>query len=110
MYVYPDTTVSESLIKSFSNHTWYLTEELILLSLFSEQVTLEEKEKIVKKLKSFEKINEFKNRHGSGFGKPVLPEVSKDNLNLEAFMGASSWFFFTLLGIDSNFLDLPVDK
>ena len=110
IYAYPDKIVSQSLQKSFSNHTWYMTEELILLSLFSDKVTLEEKEKMVEKLKCFKRVNGFQNRHGTGFGKPVLPQIKENKLNLSEYVGASSWYFFTMLGIETEFLNLPVDE
>ena len=110
IYTYPDKKVSISLQKSFSNHTWYLSEELILLSLFSNKLSLTEKENITEKLKSYEKVNGFTNRHGSGFGKPILPQVNENELSIEKYVGTSSWYFFTILGIDTTFLDHPVDK
>ena len=110
IYNNTDTIISQSLIKSFSKHTWYLTDELVPLCLFSDQVTHTDKQIIVNKLKSLEKVQTFINRYGSGFGKPMFPEVKKNSLNLVEFVGPSSWHFFTLLKIDYRFLDTPVDE
>ena len=109
LYNYPDESVASSVISSFSNHTWYLTEELILLALFSEEVDAKEKQDIVTKLNMFEKAQSFTKRHGSGFAKPILPKVTKNCTSLSEFVGESSWYFLSFLGIDCTFLDLPVE-
>ena len=70
------------------------------MCLFSDQVTHTDKQIIVDKLKSLEKVQTFINRYGSGFGK----------LNLVEIVRPSSWHFFTLLKIDYRFLDTPVDE
>ena len=50
---HPDNEVSGSVLQSFSKHTCYLTEELVLLSLFSDNVSDMEKREIAEKLKSY---------------------------------------------------------
>jgi hypothetical protein len=69
---HPDRVVSASAIKAFSKHTWYLTEELVLLSLFSKEVPFTEKADMVAKLVSLNKVDSFTKRHGSSYGKPIL--------------------------------------
>jgi len=50
---HPNQVVSTSVIRSFSRHTWYLAEEMIALSLFSDNITIAEKVDVVTKLNSF---------------------------------------------------------
>jgi len=106
--IYSDDVISESAIKSLSRHTWYLTDELVLLSLFSDRLPSNEKTDIVKKLLQLEKVESFHNRQGSGFGKPVLPRVSSDS-TLASFVTECSWNFFQLLGIKTDFLTCPIE-
>ena len=41
-----DTTVSNAAIKAFDRHLWYLTPELVFVSIFSESVPSEERKKV----------------------------------------------------------------
>ena len=68
-----DALVGKSAWKAFSNHLWYLVEEIMPLSLFSDAVTNKEKEEIVEKLKSYEDASSFCSRQGTGFGRPNFP-------------------------------------
>jgi hypothetical protein len=103
--LFEDVTISKAAVRAFSKHTWYLTEELVLLALFSDQVTLEEKNAIVQKL---ERAEAFDKRHGHGFGKPILPRVDISS-SLSDFVGSASWHFFNLMEIDISFLTLPIE-
>jgi len=100
---YSNHETKNAALKAFQNHTWYLTEELILLSLFSPKVSDAEKQEITQKLLTCNPSKSFKNRHGTGYGKPVLPNI-QTNSKLSDFVGPSSWFFFELLNIDTSFL------
>ena len=50
-----DKVCADAAIDAFSNHLWYLTEELVMLGLFSSKVPLPTKIKMVEKLKSVDK-------------------------------------------------------
>ena len=54
-YIDIDKIIGISALKAFKNHLWYLVEELVLFLLFSNKVSIDDKVKIVKTLKSFEK-------------------------------------------------------
>ena len=49
-----DAGVAESALTALRRHLWYLTEELVVLSLFSNKVSDDQKEKIAEKLISLE--------------------------------------------------------
>ena len=107
-----DKLSANTAIKAFSNHLWYLTEELVPVALFSDSVKDVTKKKIVNKLKSFEKKLCSK-RFGSGFGKPIFPDIPKDNvdsIDLSRFIGEDSWSIFMLMKLDCGFLDTPVEE
>ena len=46
---------SQSVLKSFSNHLWYVCEETVALSMFSSKLSNQVKEKMVEKLLQCEK-------------------------------------------------------
>ena len=105
---YKDELISKSAAKSFKNHTWYLTEELVCFCLFSDTISVEKKTKIVTKLKSFDKVDMFTKRHGYKFGKPILPDIEINELS--SFVGESSWYLFELLDIDTEFMNFPTEQ
>ena len=57
---------------------WYLTQELVPLSLFSHFVKSQEKMKIAIAILLSERYDELQKRDGTGFGKPVFPSVPKE--------------------------------
>ena len=106
-----DEPCANSALKAFYNHLWYLTEELVPVALFCDSVKTLTKEKMVKKLKSFDKKICSK-RFGSGFGKPIFPKIPEDSVNnfdLAKFIGEDSWSIFELMKLDCEFLDRPVE-
>lgn len=54
-YAVVSETVSETAIAKFENHFWYLGPELVVLSLFSNKISANEKFKILQKMKKVEK-------------------------------------------------------
>jgi len=52
IYAAKDKVIKNAALKALQNHTWYLTEELILLSLFSDHVSKEDKQDILDHLSS----------------------------------------------------------
>ena len=104
--------VSKGALVGIKNHLWYLTEELVPLALFSEEVNNEEKQAMVIKLLEY-KEGKFKKRFGSGFGKPCFPTLEGKDLktiSLKDFVGQDSWQFFRILKIDTSFLYQPAER
>jgi hypothetical protein len=90
---------------------WYLTEELVTLSLFSDSISVEQKRKIVEVLMSYKASLPSKSlkRCGLGFGKPTLPQLPYDTLDdISSFAGEESWRLFPILNLDTDFLEKPV--
>ena len=54
-YKNTDKVCSDAAIRAFQNHLWYLTEELSVLGLYSNNVSPQVKEKMAQKLKSVKK-------------------------------------------------------
>ena len=85
---------------------------MVPVALFCDSVPDLTKEKIVNKLKRFDKKLCSK-RFGSGFGKPIFPKIPKDNvdnIDLSTFVGEDSWSIFMLMKLDCGFLDIPAES
>ena len=99
---------ADAAINAFSNHLWYLTEEFVMLGLFSSRVPLPTKVKMVEKLKSVDKRICSKRYGPLTYGKPPFPRIPVNaDVNLSEFVGEDSWSFFHLLKINTGFLYLP---
>ena len=100
---------AKGALKGIGNHLWYLTEELLPLRLFSNNVSEDTKAKIAKKILS--SGPEAKSmRTGVSHGKPVFPTMpERVNENLVQFVGPSSIKFFNIMKLDPGFLSLPVE-
>ena len=100
---------AKGALKGIGNHLWYLTEELLPLSLFSKNVSEDTKAKIARKILS--SGPEAKSmRTGASHGKPVFPTMpERVNEDLVQFVGPSSIKFFNIMRLDPWFLLLPVE-
>ena len=105
-----DSVIANEALRRFGNHMWYLTEELVPLCFFSNNVKDSTKLAMAKKLLNFEKSECFYNRFGSGFGKLKFPKLN-DNFprELDFYVGNDSWMFFKIMKLDSSFLQQPID-
>ena len=81
------------------NHMWYLSEELIALSLFDPEVPLPQKRKVVKSMQINVVGNEPPKKH-------KFDMVNKlDHMELHNFATSNTYRFFTILDIDHTFLE-----
>jgi hypothetical protein len=103
--------ISDSAARSFKRHLWYLSSDLVPLSLFSSNVSNDEKRQMADKLvslKPMEPVTVPRKRFGTGYGKPILPDSVSSNSKLSDFLNEDSWFFMSSLKINDEFLSLPV--
>lgn len=94
-----DEEVANTALKAYSRHLWYLSDELVVLSLFSDHLVHDEKEMMRRKLT------------------PVVGERTtnsiKHNVNVESFsvlhlsdfVTDRSMFLFSALHLDASFLE-----
>ena len=102
-----DKNIITAPLKSLNNHTWYLTEQNVLLSLFDPHCSLDLKDKM--RLKLLEKPSS--SMESSYYHRPELPVLCQDNsYQLSDFIGTKSWNFFEILNIDTTFLYSPVSE
>ena len=108
-----DRSISSSALKAFQRHLWYLTSEMVPLSLFSDMVPTTDKENIAKKLLEIKPDDTTilpQERFGTGYGKPKFAAMTgHTRISLSDFVAGDSWFFFHLLEIDPKFMDYPVE-
>ena len=70
MYKLVDKTVANATLIAFSKHIWYLSEDLVPLSIFSHNVSDTEKQQIADSILDQEDTGKYIHIHGEGFGKP----------------------------------------
>ena len=108
-----DRSISSSALKAFQRHLWYLTSEMVPLSLFSDMVPTTDKKNIAKKLLEIKPDDTTllpQECFRTGYGKPKFVAMTgHTRISLSDFVAGDSWFFFRLLEIDPKFMDYPVE-
>ena len=108
-YEYIHNKLAITGLRIIALRTWYLTEELVPLSLF---VSVEEKRKIVEVLLSNKPSLPSKSlkRHGLGFGKPTSLQITFRMIYLLLPDKRAGVFFFQILNLNTDFLEKPVTE
>lgn len=107
MYADVHPKISESALKAFKRHLWYLTEEMVPLALWSTKVPPAEQRALADRLLAMKPdavVFQPQHRFGTGFGKPKFPQSVTLSTTLADFVGNDSWFLFNILQLDSEFL------
>jgi hypothetical protein len=93
-----DMAASTKACEVINRHTWYLTEELVPLSLFNDNISLDERTLLARKILlqhiPAEKVT---------IQKPTLPLIKKES-KLVDFVGGRSRVLFDLLKVPLDFL------
>jgi len=100
--------ISTAATKAITRHLWYLSEELIPLSLFSDHVSIDTKRQMVLRIREI--IG-----HGVEYQERSTRYTVQDmttllNNPLESFIGPASALFFSALHIDETFLESDVEE
>ena len=93
-----DSQVSKAASKKLASHLWYLSEELIGLSLFDATVPLDVKRRIVQKMREEEGLENPPKR-------AVVNLQEIGNKTLDDFASMNSLLLFTRLGLSTSFLE-----
>lgn len=96
-----DGPVAIAVKASITRHLWYLTEPLIVFSLFDDALDLDIKQAIAQKLSQTLRPESFET------GKPAFPEMKSEDIMLQEFVGPSSWLLFERLHMTGDWLTLP---
>lgn len=93
-----DSQVSKAASKKLASHLWYLSEELIGLSVFDATVPLDVKRRIVQKMSEEEGLENPPKR-------AVVDLQEIRNKTLDDFASMNSLLLFTRLGLSTSFLE-----
>ena len=93
--------IAISALNKLKNHLWYLSEEVIALSFFDDQVNVETKKKMIEALDKTAEPEPPKKAH--------VDLNSIQTLNLEDFVTSNTKSFFAISGLPSTFLNIPVE-
>lgn len=89
-YQEEDSAIATAVLASINRHLWYLTEELIVLAIFNENVLNFTRTLLTKKFYSTSRQTSFK------LGKPKFPTIEINNSTptyIHSFLGPRSWLF-----------------
>ena len=99
-----DTEVAEIALKVLERHLFYLTQENVVMALFSNKLDEDKKSRIASRLLTFSVPDQFKTE------KPRPPtDLDKDS-TLESLVGEKSWTLFHILGVGTDWLKLEPSK
>ena len=97
--------VIEGVKKSVLLHLWYLTEQLVVLGLFDDDLPDDERKAVATKLMSTSRPSHF------NVGKPAFPtDRMSGHPSLDVFIGKNSWLLFHNLNATGKWLERDVDK
>ena len=99
-----DEELADSALETLSRHTWYLTEYVVLFSLFSDNTTEEEKVKIVERLLTLKDKDSV-----PSLGHPDFPTVTAET-ELWDLVTPRSWQFFDIVKSDPVWLTQSVSE
>ena len=103
--VHPD--ISNSAIRAFQLHLWYLTAEFVPVALWSNKVPNDARRDLAEKLLAVKPDTVLlspQQRFGTGFGKPKFPTSITLTTTLADLVTRDSWYIFHLLQLDPLFL------
>ena len=96
---YQDESVSKATATVFGRHLWYLSERLVALAFFDEEVTIATKREMAISLREEEGADDAPRR-----AQGELTVASVSSKTMADFVTTGSASFFTLLGLDTDFL------
>ena len=91
--------LSQAVVGKFENHFWYLTERLVVLSLFSD-TSVQQKQSIARAMKRYDKKFSFKS------AVQQMPLITP-YIHLKDLIGPESWLLFKLTNKQPVFLSKP---
>ena len=101
-YHHYDREIAQASLASVRRHLWYLCPELVVLALFDDFTTYDEKQMIAVSLVHTSRPDAF------ATGKPnfdlVAIHLTEDKPSLASFINERSWLLFSLLGSEAGWL------
>ena len=96
-----DSGLVETALKVLSRHGWYLTEEVVVFSLFSSKLTNNEKSRMAARFLSISAPKEYP------MGPPKFPSVN-ETTGLVDLIGPNSWLLFNKLKVSHSWIEKDV--
>jgi hypothetical protein len=93
--------LANTVLQKFMNHLWYLSEELIALAFFDDEISHDTKQKMKEALTLPSDPDPPK--------KTKIDIETIEQKQLEDFVTANTMSFFKILGLSSSFLNKPVE-
>ena len=94
-----DSEVAEIAIAAMKRHLFYLTQENVVLVLFSNRLDDDQKSRIASRMLTYPKPDKFKAE------KPKPPAQIDQTTSLESLVGERSWTLFHVLNIQTSWLE-----
>ena len=104
-----DQEISREVVKSVHRQMFYLTEELVLLSLCDKKTSNSEKEELVRTLLRAPHLQTYPPKKPD-FKVDLLLNKSHDEPRLSHFVGMRSWLIFDLFDVDVHWMEYPVEQ
>jgi len=106
-YASTSETISRAAMNALNRHLWYLSEEIVPISLFSDQVPDDTKRLMVRRL--HEICGHGLDIQGVRSNRCLTQDLATIvDRPLESFIGPGSSLFFSVLRIDSSFMEVDV--
>ena len=95
-----DAQLSGAVKTSLLRHSWYLTQQLVVLALFDTSVGRDTRTQMAVRLHGIPRPDRFP------LGKPLFPDqqLSRDHPELVDMVGPNSWLIFELLDCQGGWL------
>ena len=100
-----DKNISDAATKVLERHFWYLTEEMSIFSIFSEKLSLQERQTIAKELLRYKRPKADTIARGI----PEFPLIT-ENTRIWSCIGAKSWHLFNILNHREDWLSEQPNK
>ena len=103
-----DEEIGEEALKTLERHLWYLSDLTIPMALFSEKVDPDIKARLAARILALKDKKKMK----AGSQKLVKPKFPKIGRTTELYdlVTEDSWEFFSIIKVDNNWLEQPVDS
>ena len=107
-YVRYDRDIARAALSSLRRHLWYLCPELVVLSLFDDEVPMNEKQAIAVALLNHPRPEEFNmGKPGQPDFSPVANHLGDEKPPLAVFVTEQSWLLFSHVESDAEWLRNP---
>lgn len=102
IFAYHNEDLANVVLESFQNHLWYLGEELVVLAVFSNKVSMEDKNNMRLQLLAEDLPERNQNS--------IRLKDYEQNMKLPDLVTARSRFLFSILDIDMSFCAKPAES